>query len=504
VRLVRPCRIVLFARPVRFCYTPAYLVLVLLRVDSSGPGIPVMTGRWILAVLALSVSSRALAADTEPPPNFIVIFADDMGYGDLGCFGHPTIATPELDRLATEGQRWTDFYAAASICTPSRAALMTGRLPIRSGMCHDSTRVLFPDSSGGLPPEEVTMAELLKELGYATACIGKWHLGHLPQYMPTSQGFDSYFGIPFANSMNQVKDAPSGMMAYRHPRPEYWDLPLVRDLEQIERPADQTTITKRYTEEALRFIRANYDRPFYCYLAHTMPHVPLFASEEFQGRSRRGLYGDAVEEIDWGVGQIVQTLRELGIEERTLLVFTSDNGPWLGYYEQAGSAGLLRGDKGSTWEGGMREPTVFSWPGTIKPGVIRQMGSTLDILPTCVKLAGGELPVGLVLDGVDLSPVLLGTGESPRDTMFYYRGTKVFAVRHGEYKAHFTTQTGYGGDEPVSHDPPLLCHLGHDPGELYDVAADHPEIIAELRKIVDQHQKSVTPGECQMTGVLVE
>jgi arylsulfatase A len=459
---------------------------------------------WFLAILVMFIASTAWAADTERPPNFIVIFADDLGYGDLGCFGHPTISTPQLDRLASEGQRWTDFYAAASICTPSRAALMTGRLPIRSGMCHNTTRVLFPNSSGGLPPEEVTMAELLKELGYATACIGKWHLGHLPQYMPTNQGFDSYFGIPFANSMNQVEDAPPGMAAYRNPRPEYWDLPLIRDLEVIERPVNQTTITKRYTEEAIRFIEANHDRPFYCYLAHTMPHVPLFASEEFQGRSRRGLFGDAVEEIDFGVGQIVQTLRKLGIEQQTLLIFTSDNGPWLGYYEQSGSAGLLHGDKGSTWEGGMREPTIFSWPGTIKPGVIGQMGSTLDILPTCVKLAGGKLPTGLVLDGVDLSPALLGTGDSPRDTMFYYRGTTIFAVRYREYKAQFITQSGYGDDLPMVHDPPVLCHLGHDPAERFTVAAEHPDILLRILRILERHERTVTRGKCQMTGIIGE
>jgi arylsulfatase A len=308
-----------------------------------------MSRLWFTAVLVLFVSPAAWAADNDPPPNFVVIFADDLGYGDLGCYGHPTIATPELDSLAAQGQRWTNFYAAASVCSPSRAALITGRLPIRSGICHDEHRVLFPDSPGGIPAEEITMAEALKELGYVTACIGKWHLGHLTPHLPTNHGYDSYFGIPYSNDMDKVRNSPPGMQAFWDPKPEYFNVPLMRGEEIVERPADQYTITKRYTEEAVKFIKANRDKPFYCYLAHNLPHVPLFASEDFQGRSMRGLYGDVVEEIDWGVGQIVQALRETGIEDRTLVIFTSDNGPWLTYFQQCGSAGLLRGGKASTW-----------------------------------------------------------------------------------------------------------------------------------------------------------
>jgi arylsulfatase A len=458
-----------------------------------------MSRLWLAIVLTLSFSATAWAAESETPPNFVVIFADDLGYGDLGCFGHPTIATPELDRLAIDGQRWTNFYAGASVCTPSRAALVTGRLPIRSGMCSNSERVLFPYASSGLPAEEVTMAELLKEQGYATACIGKWHLGHLPEFLPPNQGYDSYFGIPYSNDMNRKSSVPLNTAIFE-PRSEYFDVPLIRDLEEIERPANQDNLTQRYVEETLRFIRANRDKPFYCYLAHTMPHVPLFASEEFDDRSMRGLFGDVVEEIDWGVGQIIDLLRDLGLEEQTLVIFTSDNGPWLTQDTHSGSAGPLRGGKGSTWEGGMREPTIFYWPGTIKPAVIRQMGSTMDVLPTCVKLAGGELPEDLVLDGYDISPALLGTGDSPRDTMFYYRGTRLFAVRHGEYKIHYTTQSGYGGDRPVNHDPPQLYHLGHDPSEKYNIAEKYPDIVAELHQIAQDHENTVTRGECQMLG----
>ena len=449
-------------------------------------------------LFGLSVLFSAAVAAAESPPNFVVIFADDLGYGDLGCYGHPTIATPNLDRMAAEGQRWTDFYSAACVCTPSRAALLTGRLPIRNGMCDDRRRVLFPDSAGGLPPEEITMADALKQLGYTTACIGKWHLGHLPKYLPTSQGFDSYFGIPYSNDMDRVAGAPKGREAFWDPKPEYWNVPLMRNEKIVERPADQTTITKRYTQEAIRFIEANRDKPFYCYLAHSLPHVPLFVSGEFQGRSLRGLFGDVIEEIDSGMGRILQTLRDLKLDGRTLVVFTSDNGPWLIFDQHGGSAGLLRDGKGSTWDGGMREPAIFRWPGKIKPGVIRQMGSTMDVFPTCIKLAGGKVPTDRVIDGVDISPALLGTGPSPRETMFFYRGTKLYAVRHGQFKAHFITRPAYGAGKAQEHAPPLLYNLGHDPGEKYDLSAKHPEVIARIRRIAEAHRRQMTPGEPQL------
>ena len=456
--------------------------------------------RKSLAALAIGLlaASTVAAVGAEPPPNFVVILADDLGYGDLGCYGHPTTATPNLDRMAAEGQRWTDFYAAAPVCTPSRAALLTGRLPIRNGMCDDRRGVLFPDSASGLPPEEITMAEALKDLGYATACVGKWHLGHLPQYLPTTQGFDSYFGIPYSNDMDRAADSPAGRAAFWNPKPEYWNVPLMRNQQILERPADQYTITRRYTDEAIRFIRANSGRPFYCYLAHNLPHVPLFASQEFQGRSRRGLFGDVVEEIDAGVGRILQTLRELNLHRRTLVVFTSDNGPWLSFDQHGGSAGLLREGKGSTWDGGMREPAIFWWPGKIQPAVVHDVGSTMDVFTTCIKLAGGKVPADRVIDGLDLSPALLGTGPSPRQTMFFYHGTKLYAVRYGQFKAHFVTRSGYGNEKPQEHDPPLLFHLGHDPGEKFNVAADHPQVVAEIRKLADTHRAELKPGEPQL------
>lgn len=441
-------------------------------------------------------------ARAEEKPNFVVIFCDDLGYGDLGCFGHPTIRTPNLDRMAVEGQRWTDFYVGASVCTPSRAALITGRLPVRTGMCSDRRRVLFPNSAGGLPQSEITLAEALKDLGYATACVGKWHLGHLPEFLPTNHGFDSYFGIPYSNDMDRVASSPRGREAFWNPEPEYFNVPLIRGTEVVERPANQYTITKRYSEEAVQRIRENQDRPFFIYLAHNLPHVPLFASEEFQGQSRRGLYGDVVEEIDAGVGLILDTLEELRLDRKTLVVFTSDNGPWSIFDLHGGSSGILRGAKGSTWEGGMREPTIFWWPGTISPDVVNDIGCTMDLLPTFVTLAGGEPPKDRTLDGYDISPVLLGTGASARNEMFYYRGTRLFAVRWGRYKAHFRTQSGYGQPQPEEHDPPLLFDLWEDPGEQYNIAGEHADVLAEIDKLVEEHEANLTRPESQLEKII--
>jgi arylsulfatase A-like enzyme len=426
-------------------------------------------------------------------PNFVIIFCDDLGYGDLGCYGHPTVRTPNLDQMAAEGQKWTNFYVGASVCTPSRAALLTGRLPIRSGMCSSKRRVLFPDSALGLPEDEITIAEALKAEGYTTACVGKWHLGHLPPYLPTNNGFDSYFGIPYSNDMDRV--GGEGRQAFFDPKVEYWNVPLMRDEEIVERPADQNTITKRYAEEGVKFIKKNKDRPFFLYLANSLPHVPLFVSQNFRGKSLRGLYGDVIEEIDWGVGRILETLRSEGLAENTLVVFTSDNGPWLIFDQHGGSAGLLREGKGCTFEGGMREPCIMWWPSKIKPAVVTDIGATMDVYTTILTLAGTGVPTDRVVDGLDLSPVLFGTGPSPRETMFYYRGTKLYAVRKGPYKAHFCTKPAYGGGKEKRHDPPLLYHLGHDPSEKYDVSQDHPEAIEEIRREVELHRANLKRGE---------
>ncbi len=475
---------------------------------AQGEQVPLCLVRLSLTLLALSLVPRIAAAqspDREGPakPNFVVLFADDLGYGDLGCFGHPTICTPNLDRMAAEGIKLTQFYSAAPVCTPSRAALMTGRLPQRSGMCSDTRRVLFPDSQGGLPDQEITIAEVLQQQGYTTACIGKWHLGHLPQYLPTSNGFDSYLGIPYSNDMDRVAESPTGMLAFQEPKSDYWNVPLMRNETILQRPADQTTITKRYTQEAVEFITQNKERPFFLYLPYTMPHVPLFRSADFSNKSLRGLFGDVVEEIDWSVGQVLDTLRSLSLDGSTLVFFTSDNGPWLTFGEQGGSAGLLRGGKGSTWEGGMREPTLAWWPGHIAPhSVSAALASTMDIFATVHSLLKLDLPGDRVLDSYDLTPILLGQSRSNRgprnrQLLFFYRGYRLMAVRRGPWKLHFITQAGYG-EQPKKHDPPLLFQLEHDPSEKYDVAQQHPDIIQQILEDVATHRRHLEPAPSQL------
>ena len=457
----------------------------------------------LLSVLSIGVlggiCGSSLAA--EPPPNVVVLFADDLGYGDLGCYGHPTIRTPHLDRMAADGMKFTNFYCAAPVCTPSRAALLTGRLAVRSGMASDTQRVLFPDSAGGLPASEITLAKLLKDKGYATTCIGKWHLGHHPQYLPMKFGFDSFFGLPYVNDMDRdPSKGPKGRAAFFEPKVEYWNVPLMRDDKIIERPANQHTLTKRYTEEAVKFIGANREKPFFVYLAYAMPHVPLFASKDFEGKSPRGLYGDVVEEMDGSTGAVLQALKAAGVERRTWVVFTSDNGPWHTVFNtHGGSPGLLREGKGSTWEGGMRMPCVMWWPGTIPAGVTNQdIACTMDLFTTAAKLAGAQVPADRPIDGLDITATMTGQGPSPREVMFFYRDQTVYAVRKGPWKAHFFTRPGYGEPKATAHTPPLLYHLGHDPGEQFDVAVKNPDVVSELRKVYEEHRAAMKPGAPQL------
>lgn len=430
----------------------------------------------------------------EKPTNIVLIFMDDMGYGDLSSFGHPTLQTPHIDRLAREGQKWTNFYTASSVCSPSRGALLTGRYPIRIGLgpLSDSKRVFFPNSIGGLPQSEVTIAEMLKQKGYATGIIGKWHLGHLPEYLPTTQGFDSYYGIPYSNDMNAVGGWKVSTF-FKEPNINFWDVPLMENDEIIERPANQHTITKRYTEKAVEFIEKNKDNPFFLYFPHSMVHTPLFASQDFLGTSQRGFYGDVMNEVDWSVGQVVSTLERLSLDKNTLVIFTSDNGPWLMMLDHGGSAGLLHDGKGTTWEGGMRVPGIFYMPGTVKPGTITDIGSTLDLLLTIASFTNTKAPTDRKLDGYDLSDVLTKHAKSERDHFIYYRHQDIYAIRKGDYKAHYITETCYKLDtKRTVLEEPLLFNMMHDASEMYDRAKLEPDILADISVLRAEH-KAETP-----------
>lgn len=450
-----------------------------------------------LLLIAPWLTLGSNTARGDRPPNVILIYADDLGWGDLACYGHPVIRTPNLDRMAAEGMRFTNFYSAGEVCTPSRAALLTGRYPVRSGMAHDQFRVLRNNSKGGLPKQEVTLAESLKAAGYATACVGKWHLGHLPEHLPPKHGFDHYFGMPFSNDMRPSPDAPKGRAKFFEENNDFWQTPLIRDSEVIEPNPVQSALTGRYTEEALKFVEASADKPFFLYFAHTFPHVPLFASDEFRGKSPAGLYGDVIEELDWSVGQVLDTLKRLGIDDSTLVMFSSDNGPWLIFNQHGGSAGLLREGKGSTWEGGMRVPGIFRWPGKIPPGAIqREVASTLDVVPTVSRLIGRE--PSETLDGSDIQPLLFNTGTVKREPFLYYRGTQLYAARLGDWKIHRLTRSAYGNDKAEAHDPPQLYHLGSDPGERFNVASDHPDVVADLQSAVERKLAQIEHGPSQL------
>ena len=417
--------------------------------------------------------------------NFIIVFADDMGYGDIGVFGNPTISTPNLDNMSFEGQKWTQFYSAASVCTPSRAALLTGRLPVRSGM----TSVLFPNSSNGFPEKEYTIAEKLKEKKYKTAIVGKWHLGHKKKYLPNNHGFDYYYGIPYSNDMDKINNNKYWAEYERNElNSKSYNVPLIENFDIIERPVDQTTITSRYTKKTIELINKFKDDRFFIYLSHNLPHIPLYASKEFLGKSKRGLYGDVIEEIDFGVGLIINELKKLNLDKNTVVVFTSDNGPWLVFKSHSGSAGLLRNGKGTTWEGGVRVPTIF-WGANIKPGVIDDIGSTLDIYSTFLSISGIEQQKNMHIDGLDLSETLFKKEESKRKNMFFYKGDELYATRLGNFKLHLKTTDWF--KEPKTHDPPLLFDINIDPSEKFNISKDNPVKVEEILNLIKSHNSKL-------------
>ncbi|MDO8586574.1 MAG: sulfatase [Armatimonadota bacterium] len=428
--------------------------------------------RSATAVAAVSIlGGEALGAGGKRPPNIVLINCDDLGYGDLSCYGSKKIATPNVDAMARTGVKFSDFHSCAPVCTPSRAGLLTGRYPIRSGL----TRVLGPGHRTGINDDEITLGEALKQRGYATAIIGKWHLGHEPRFLPMRHGFDCWYGIPYSNNMGGWKNGPDGC-------------PLMRGEDVIEAPVDQDTLTLRYTEESIRFIREHRNGPFFLYLAHNMPHNPVHASERFRGSSKGKLYGDAVQEIDWGVGEILKTLKDLGLERNTLVMFTSDNGP------NGGSAGCLRGGKTMVFEGGMRVPLVARWPGRIPAGhVCHEPASNMDLFTTCVTLAGGSVPADRPIDGRDIRPLFTVPGRNMEEYPFFYLRTSYLqAVRFGRWKMHVGR-----GTETLAK--PELYDLDLDIGEKRDVAKDHPDIIADLQAKIASFMKGL-PAEAGLGG----
>jgi arylsulfatase A len=437
-----------------------------------------MMGFFLGAVCLILLFAGALFG--SPRPNFVVVFADDLGYGDLGAYGNTVIRTPNLDRMAAEGVRLTSFYAAPT-CTPSRAMLLTGRYAIRSGL----TRVLHPGEDFGIPDSEITLAQALKKQGYATGIIGKWHLGSRRRYRPIHHGFDYFFGLLYSHDMNLLPPNMHRLRLYRNDDPVEW-------------PVDLNTLTQRYIAESEAFIERNGDRPFFLYLAHSMPHVPPRASAAFRGKSGHGIYGDSVEEIDWGMGQLLATLRKRGVEGNTLLIFMSDNGPALGKGAYGGSADSLRGGKHTTWEGGVRVPFIARWPGHIPAGLVKGgIASVMDLFPTLVELAGGQVPSDRPIDGKNIMPMLEGKADSPHSTFVYYDGTRINAIRSGDWKLHFfvVETTRLPLHEVKKCNPPQLYNLATDVSERHNVAEDHPDVVARLSAEAERFRKYVVPGE---------
>lgn len=449
--------------------------------------------------MAAGVALAAPAAAEERPPNVVVVIADDLGYGDLGCYGAQGWETPHLDRMASEGVRLTSFYVAQAVCGASRAGLLSGCYPNRLGLLgapnHRATH--------GVHPQETLIPEVLKARDYAAAMYGKWHLGHRREFLPRQHGFDDYFGLPYSNDM--WPHHPTGGKSYP-------PLPLIAGDDVVALNPDQSQLTTWYTERAVRFIEQNKDRPFFLYVAHTMPHVPLYVSERFRGKSRQGLYGDVIQEIDWSVGQILAVLQRTGQDENTLVLFTSDNGPWLSYGNHAGSAGPLREGKGTTWEGGVRVPCIARWPGKIRAGrECAEPAATMDLLPTFARLANAPLPERKI-DGRDIWPLLAGDPDarSPHEAYYFYWGAELQAVRAGKWKLHFPHEyrslTGPAGKDgqPGGYTSQRcdleLYDLEADIGERRNVAAHHPDVVRRLESLADAIRRELGDSRTGVQG----
>lgn len=438
----------------------------------------------LLLIAAAGLFSAICQA--APKPNFVVIFIDDMGYGDISPFGSTLNATPNLQRMADEGMKLTSFYAAP-VCSASRAQLLTGCYAPRVSV----PGVFFPAGDKGLNPAEVTVAEYLREAGYATTCIGKWHLGDQPSFLPTRQGFEHYFGIPYSNDMQRATLSGGPRVT-----------PLLRDEEVAELLEDeqQRRVTREYTEEAVEFIEQHRDEPFFLYLPHTAMHIPLFPHQDFVGKSDNGTYGDWVAEVDWSVGQVITALRKYDLQENTLVIFTSDNGPWASKGKAGGVSGPLRGSKGGTLEGGVREPTIAWWPGKVKAGSVSDaIAGTTDILPTLVKLAGGKLRSDIKIDGKDISPLLMGeTTKSPHRAWYYYHRNDLHAVRSGPWKLAIRPQSlGMGIRErpaDLKTTEPRLYNLDKEIGETTNLADQHPEVVARLQALAKEMMADIGSG----------
>ncbi|MGY2488913.1 sulfatase-like hydrolase/transferase [Cupriavidus sp. CP313] len=506
--------------------------------------------RALYVLGALSLTAPLSLVQAAPPdkrtntrPNIILLIADDLGWGDLGSYGHPVFRTPSLDRMAAEGQRWTNFYVSSPVCSPSRGAMLTGRVETRTGLYGAINSVQIEGDPYGFPDREVTIASLLRDAGYATALFGKWHLGDAPRAYPTRHGFDTWWGMPMSNDAYFV--GPPGtvtpaelrqrfasgespkelyslylrqaMAAFKNPKSEYWNSPLIssgrvmvngkaeyRD-QVIERPVDQPRYNKRLTDQVVDLVSRKHDKPFFAWVGYEKPHLPHMPAPEFVGSSKGGPVGDAIAELDHNVGRVLEAVRRSANASNTLVVFVSDNGPWILYEEMVGSAGILRDGKASTYEGGSRVPALFWWPGTIRPAVVDGIGAAYDFLPTFAALAGAKVP-DAVVDGVDLGKALRGQAPSSRQVLPYYYQGRLQAWREGDWKINFYDGSGrsLAGAKQPKLDKPTLYHLGRDPGEKYDKAASEPALLQRLQQDAEAFERSFMKAAAEFDLVTIE